>query len=106
METQLDYLDTLDSKLSGTHEVYRELLRNMGGEEMAKPQVVNSGTSGQLHLDFSERFADISWKEADRAVVAIIKGLIALGLDEQQVDFIMSTIGDYAPCVAGHASKE
>lgn len=72
---------------------------------MAEPTLVNTAAE-QLHIDFGDRFSEVAWKETDRVVLGILKGLAILGLDEAEANAVMSTIARYAPDIAGHAEKE
>lgn len=74
---------------------------------MGRPKIMTeSDRDGQLDLDFSTRFSEIAWKEGDKAVIGILKGLAILGLGETEVDIVMNTIKRFAPLIADHASKD
>ena len=102
-----DWHDLFGKKHDEVQQAFKQVTRAIGGEEMAEPKVVSGSTvAKQLQIDFGDRFAEIAWKETDRAIVGILKGLAILGLDESQVNVVMSSIGRYAECIAGHAGEE
>ena len=56
----------------------------------------------QMHINFGKRFSKVARKEDDKVVVILLKAFAVLGLSEEKVDELMSSIAEEAAQVLAH----